>query len=498
MLTGHDEESIDVRERAHYAFVNAADADGAARVAFWLGLMLLLSGRPAQANGWFGRFRTVLGDDAYSASVWPGYERLNQGMMALFGRDEERSLALLAEALTIADSFDDPDLRLLSASGHGQALLALGRSAEGMSELDEVMVLAMTGGANPQAVGQVYCAVIAVCRNCLDLTRSTEWTAVLGRWCDDQPDLVPYRGQCLVHRSEVLQVRGQWDDAAREVEMLLDRWDTYGRDVAAGMALYQRGELHRLRGDFRAAERAYREALSAGHDPQPGLALLRMAQGRADTALLALTRALDEIPASFARARLLPAVVEVGVAAGDLTIARSAAAELAERAGSLDVGYLRAAAEMAGGTVLLAEGKPAEALGALRRADREWGRIDAKYEIARCRVLVASACQALGDTETAELERDAARRTFVDLGARHDLVQLDHAGPVAVPAPDRLTPRELEVLRLLSTGATNRDIAARLVLSERTVARHVANIFVKIRVSARAAATAYAYDHGLV
>lgn len=497
LLTGHDDTADAVRERAHHRFAADGRPDDAARVAFWLGLSLMTRGEVAQASGWFGRMSSVVAEDDVPASVWRGYRRLNEGMRALFSHDHQAALALLDEALATAARHDDDDLRLLAGNGHGQALLAVGRADEGMAELDEVMVLATTGAANPQAVGLVYCAVISVCRTCLDVTRGVEWTEVLTRWCDAQPDLVPYRGQCLVHRSEVLQVRGRWMDAIREVDALLERLSPYAHDVAAGMALYQRGELHRLCGEFEEAERAYRDALAAGHDPQPGLGLLRLAQGRTSVALLSLRRALDETPLDFGRARLLPALVEVAVAAGELEVARDAATELEECASRLDSGYLRASARVARGALALAGAQPGEALPALRRAAQTWGELNAPYEMARCRLLLARACEALGDRETAELERAAARRTFNDLGASYDVAGLDRAR-TSPGGPDGLTPREVEVLRLVATGASNRDIAEHLVLSERTVARHVANIFVKIGVSARAAATAYAYDQQLV
>lgn len=494
-LTGHDEEADDARERAHHAYLGVGDHDGAARVAFWLGLSLVMRGEPARGRGWFGRMRSVVGE-AFPDSVWAGYDALNQGMMTLFSGDLDRSLVVLGDALEIAARHHDIDLLLLAGSGHGQVLLALGRTAEGMAELDEVMVGATSSDASPQVVGRVYCAVIAVCRGCLDLARSAEWTEVLSRWCDSQPDLVPFRGQCLVHRSEVLQVRGRWDDAATEVEKVIAHEIPAG-DPAGGLALYQRAELHRLRGEFRAAERAYRDALAAGHDPQPGLALMRLVQGRGDAAMVALRRALAEARLVFTRVQLLPAVVEVALAVGEAAAARSAADELAEHAQRLDSAYVRATAATARGAVAIGADDPRAALTALREAVAEWASLEAPYDGARCRLLLAAACRTLGDAETAGLETDAARQVLTALGAKVDLDLLDGDG-AGTEAPDGLTPREVEVLCLVATGASNRDIAERLVLSESTVARHVANIFVKIGVSARAAATAYAYDHHLV
>jgi DNA-binding NarL/FixJ family response regulator len=498
MLTGHDDEADVVRERAHHAFLESGDHDGAARVAFWLGLSLLLRGEASRGRGWFGRMRAVVPADTFEQSVWRGYALVTDGMQALHVQAHAESLDLLAEAKGIAEGRGDVDLELLARNGHGQALLAVGRANEGMAELDQMLVLATSAGANPQAVGQVYCAAILVCRGCLDIERSVEWTQALDRWCAAQPDLMPYRGQCLVHRSEVLQLRGDWQGASHEIDTMIDRLSTYQTDMASGLALYQRGELYRLRGEFGRAEEAYQDAVRAGHDPQPGLALLRLSQGRAKTALVSLRRALEENPRVFVRARLLPAAASAAVAAGDLVYARAVAEELTAEAGRHDSAYLRAAAATTTGTVLLATGDPAAALTSLRAGLHEWFAMRAPYETARCRVLIARACRLLGDTESADLEGRAAAQAFTDLGARHDLSLLsaETAGPET--RQDGLTPRELEMLRALATGQSNREIAEQFVLSERTVARHVANIFLKLGLSSRAAATAYAYDHRLL
>jgi DNA-binding CsgD family transcriptional regulator len=273
----------------------------------------------------------------------------------------------------------------------------------------------------------------------------------------------------------------------------------------AGMASYQLGELHRLRGDFAEAELAYRKALQHGHDPQPGLALLRLAQGQTDSALLTISRALEENRLKLDRTRLLPAAVEIALAADDAELARIASTELSDAADALNAPYLHASACFARGATALAQGDAAGALGELRRSARIWRSMRAPYELARSRVLVAAACQALGDADTALMEREDARLAFEHLAAKHDLRLLERMVPACGPdsqAADRrdtagLTPREVEVLRLVATGASNRNIARKLVLSEKTIARHVANIFLKIGVSSRAAATAYAYQHGV-
>jgi DNA-binding CsgD family transcriptional regulator len=488
-LTGNDDEAEATRERAHHAYLASGDLEGAARTAFWLGLSLVMRGEPARGGGWFGIMRQVSGE-GFESSRWRGYESLNVGMMALLSGRVEESLTRFEQALDVAVRHDDVDLRMLAASGHGQALLSSGRIAEGMRELDEVMVFGTSTAASPQAVGQV-------CRGCLDLERGSEWTELLSRWCATQPDLQPYRGQCLVHRSEVLQVRGRWDDAMVETERVLDDDRRGDRDVALGMALYQRAELYRVRGDDERAERGYRDALRAGHDPQPGMALLRLAQGRVESAFLSLQRALAETHVAFQRIRLLPALVEAALGLDDLRVAAEAARELTETAARLDSVYARAIAATSSGAVSIAGGRPRESLGELRSALNDWANLDAPYEAARCRVLFARACQEVGDLDTAQLELDAARRVFTGLGALRDLALLD-GERTRQSAPAGLTRREVEVLRLVASGGSNREIAAELVLSEKTVARHVANIFVKIGVSSRAAATAFAYDASLV
>jgi ATP/maltotriose-dependent transcriptional regulator MalT len=294
-------------------------------------------------------------------------------------------------------------------------------------------------------------------------------------------------------------MRGRWGDAEQETHRARERLTLPRPDPAIGQAVYQQAELHRLRGAFAEADLAYRQASELGRSPEPGLAQLRLAQGQVEAAAAIIRRALGEARDRPTRASLLEPFVEIALAAGDVEAARDAASELGSIAAALDSPLLTAMAGRSDGAVRLAEGDAGGALGPFRRSHAAWLALDAPYEVARVRVLVARACQDLGDADTAALELDAARRTFRDLGAAPDLARVEE--PAAVPVerpPGGLTVRETEVLRLVATGRTNRAIATELVLSEKTVARHLSNIFTKLGISSRSAATAYAYEHHLV
>jgi DNA-binding CsgD family transcriptional regulator len=358
----------------------------------------------------------------------------------------------------------------------------------------------VTGGeVHPIVVGDVYCSLIEACQETFDLRRAEEWTAALGRWCAAQPELVAYRGQCLVHRAEILELHGAWQEAMDEARRASDRLSRPTAQPGLGAAFYRRAELHRLRGELAAAEEAYRQASAWGCEPYPGLALLRLAQGQVAAAAGAIRRVVDEARDRVSRARLLAAHVEIMLAAGDVPAAHAGADELAEIAAALAAPFLQAVAAQATGAVLLGEDDHRAALPPLRRAWAAWQELDAPYDAARVRVLIGLCCRALGDGDGAELELDAARRVLERLGAATDLDRLGlrHRASAGA-APGGLTARELEVLRLVAAGKSNRAIAAELVISEKTVGRHLSNIFNKLGLWSRAAATAYAYQHGLV
>ena len=498
-LIGRDDDAVEGLQRAHHAFLDDGEVARAVRCAFWIGLTLFLRGREAEGGGWLGRAQHALGNDTQSPLVERGYLLIPAALHQLNAGNPVAAHATCVEVAGIAEGGDAPDLVALSMLGQGQALIAMGETTRGVAALDEAMAAVTTGAVSPIAAGMVYCALIIVCRQIYDLRRAQEWTSVLSRWCEDQQDLHPYRGQCLVHRSQIMQLRGQWSEAIDEAQRACAHLADPPGDPVLGMAHYQLGELLRLRGKFDQGEQAYRRAAEAGHPVQPGLALLRLAEGRVDDATAAIRRvAADTENDTMRRSQVLAAYVEIVLAAGDVDAARTKANELMEIAADIDAPYLRAVATSALGAVQLADGDPRAASDSLGAACASWHELGAPYEAARVRLLMARAWMQLNDHDTAKMERDAARRVFEQLGAVPALAMADELADSPRPsAPAGLTPREVHVLRLVATGATNRDVADQLVISEKTVARHLSNIFTKLGVTSRAAATAYAFRHHL-
>ena len=497
-LLGRDADSAKAWVRAFKLLEDRGEAQRAVRCAFWLAFELMNADEMAQAGGWLARAGRLL-EGCEPGCVESGFLLLPGALQAVYGGEAQAACRGFAEAAAVGDRFGDRDLMTLGRMGQGQALIALGRPADGVALLDEVMVGVAAGEVSPLVAGVAYCAVISACHELFDFRRAGEWTAALSHWCEAQPDLVPYRGQCLVHRSQIMQVHGSWPGALLEAQRACERLAQPPGQPALGMAFCQRGELHRLRGEFPLAEQAYRQANHFGHEPQPGLALLRLAQDQVGTAQASIRRAVEETRDPMTRTRRLPAYVEIALAAGDVKAAHEAADELSGIASAAGMTALGAVADTAQGAVLLADGDPRAALQTLRQAWRAWQELDAPYDGARVRVLVGVACRALGDQDGAEMEFDAARRVFAELGASPDVARVESISSVtATTARGGLTAREAQVLRLVAAGKTNRAIASDLFLSEKTVARHVSNIFTKLGVASRSAATAYAYEHNLV
>lgn len=497
-LVGRDEDSESIRSRAHQAFVERGDRESAARCAFWLAYGLFHRGAVAPAGGWAARAGRLI-DEAGRESVIRGYLLVPDGIRRVGAGDLSGAHATFVQVFEIARRFGDRDLAAVARHGRGRALIRQGSIVDGMTLLDEAMVAVLADEVSAVLAGDIYCGVLEACREVFDLRRAREWTESLTQWCRSQPDLVRYRGECLIYRAEILQLQGDWSGALRDAQQACERLAVLPGQPAIGGAFYRVGEIHRLLGEFTRADEAYRQAAQSGRRPQPGLSLLRLARGETATAATALRAVLDQTAERRTRARMLPALVEVELAREDVAAASLAAGELSEIAAVFDAPVLHAQSAQANGAVRLAEGDARAALAALREAWTIWRDVGMPYEEAQARVLIAVASERVGDVDTRNAEFDAARHAFKRLGAAPSLTRLTELSqPRAQKSTSGLSPREEQVLRLIAAGKSNRAIGDELFISEKTVARHVSNIFNKLGVSSRAAATAYAYQRDLI
>lgn len=497
-LIGREQDYLKALDRAHRAFLDADECARAARCAFWIGLCLLFRGETGPATGWFGRAGRIIAREGGECAE-EGYVLLSRAARCLAESDSQGAYDAAAKGVEVGERFREPDLIACTRHLQGQALLQQWQVEQGLALLDEAMVSVVAGELSPRMTGLIYCSVIDSCMQFYAFDRAREWTFALSRWCEGQSQLVSFTGACLVHRAEIMQLQGAWPDAVEEAHRACSGFPEEVGQQPPAAAFYRRGELHRLRGEFTAAEEAYRDASARGLEPQPGLALLRMAQGRLDAATIAIRRTVNGTSDRLQRTKLLPACVEIMLAAGDVAGARDAWRELEEIARDIGVAALGAMAAHARGSVELAEGNAAAALWSLRQAFEFWHKAGAPYQAARVRELVGLACHALGDEEAAGLELEVAKTTFQQLGGAPDLDRItSHSHGTEIAYSHGLTKRELQILRLLAAGRTNKVIASELFVSQRTVDRHVSNLFGKLDVSSRAAAASYAHKHRLI
>jgi tetratricopeptide (TPR) repeat protein len=423
-MLGRDDAYVSALERAHHAYLRGGGPLRAVRCGFWLGVSFALRGEMGPATGWLGRAQRLV-EREEDDCVEQGYLLLAGVFRHAAAGDWDAAYATAAEAAAVGERFGEPDLTALALFEQGRALTKRERAEDGLALLDEAMVSVTAGELSPIVTGLVYCAVIAACQEAYAMRRAQEWTAALTHWCEQQPDMLAFTGRCLVHRAELMQLQGSWHDALEEARRACERLAREMNQLWTAHAFYQQAEIHRLRGEFAAARQAYTEVSQCGSEPQPGLSLLRLAEGNHDAAAAAIRRALGETSERLKRARLLPACVEILLVAGDAEEARRICHELDAIAADYGSSMLSAIAAHARGAVDLVEGDASAALIPLREAWQGWHELEVPYEAARARVLIGLACRALGDDDTAKLEFGSARRTFEELGAAPDLARLD-------------------------------------------------------------------------
>jgi DNA-binding NarL/FixJ family response regulator len=483
------EEEIALRQRAHSAYVESGDHRRAAHTAWMLCVRFGLRGEQPVAAGWLHRARRLLAHEP--ECVEHGYLACSEAEHALANGHPDVAESFAQEAVRIGELAGDRELFALGISWHGLALLARNDVDAGTALLDEAMSAVVAGDLDAHFTGWIYCFAIGMCMGIADIPRAAAWSDAASRWCATLPEATPYHGLCRVRQVEVMSLRGQLDAAEGDARVACDEMMAFEPHLA-GEAFYAAGEILRCKGDLVGAEEAFNRARELGQDPQPGLALIRHAEGKPEAAAAALRVAIADTGRSpLGRAAILSAQVDVALTLDDLDTARAACDELDALADGLPSDYLRARSSGARGSLLLARGRAEDAVAELRHASRLWRELGAMAEVARTRRCIGLAMQRLGDEESAAHELAAAERELGRLGVatRRQVEAWEPAGP--------LTQRECEVLRLVASGRTNRQIASELVVSEHTVARHLSNIFTKLDVSSRTAAAAYAFEHHL-
>jgi ATP/maltotriose-dependent transcriptional regulator MalT len=487
---GRLEDCIAVREAAYRAYDELGDIRRAGQCAVWLWEHHAICSRPSVAGGWLRRARRALDGD--TECVEYGNLVLREAEMAHGCGELDLALQLATAALGLARRLGSTDLEAEALQTKGRVLIDHGHVDDGMGHLDEAMLFAVEGRLGPFATGKVYCSLIAACEDVGDFDRAAEWTEATGRWAQQHPFAI-FPGICRLHRAVVLKRRGALEAAEQEAARACEELrQSHVANSAAAWA--EVGDIRRRLGQLDQAEEAFARSQETGGGPCGGLALLRLAQSRVDEAMAIIIRSVAAQSNPLARAAVLPMLVHIAVAAGDLDAAHRALAELETTVATFGTATLRATERSTRGRLQLAEGDPASHE-TLRQAADAWHGLDVPYEEATARTLRGQALRVVGDDAGATASFETAVRLFDQIGARLDAREVLASSKPALPAG--LTEREVEVLRLVAGGLTNNEIASELFLSAKTVSRHLSNIFTKIGVSSRAGATAFAFEHHL-
>jgi class 3 adenylate cyclase/DNA-binding CsgD family transcriptional regulator len=489
---GRLDDCIVARERAYRSYDELGNHRRAGQCAVWLFEHHAMKASPAMAGAWLRRARRALADDPDCTEH--GAMLLREAEVAHGSGELDRAHALAAAVIVLSRTLHSADLEAQALQTVGRILIDQGEVADGLGHLDEAMLFAVEGRLGPYATGKIYCSLISACEELGDFDRSAEWTEATTKWAQQHPFAI-FPGICRIHRAVVLKRSGALAEAEHEAERACE--ELHDRHVGNCAAAYAEvGDIRRRLGQLDRAEEAFAEAQRLCGQPCGGLALLRLAQGRTETALAIITGCLSNTKNQLARSALLPSFVHVAIAAGDLPAAAEALTELDAIAAGFQTRTLRATALSSRARLQLAEGNADEACGTLRQALDAWQVLRVPYEVATTHTLLGQALRQRGDNSGAAESFAAASTLFDQIGVSLDARRLADEAHPALPAG--LTMREVEVLRLIAAGMTNNEIAAALCLSVKTVSRHLSNIFTKIGVTSRAAATAFAFEHQLV
>lgn len=495
-VSAHDKEMLATLERVYAHHVENQDHARSAQAAFWSGIRNMMIGDVSIGAGWLQRAAKHAAQTEPDC-VQRGYLLLPRVFMNRAKGDYETAVEIADEAMKFGEKCDEPDLVALAGSLKGSILFLLGRIDDGYDPIDEVMLLATGAKLSPLVTAIVYCEIVTSCCRVQEMVRAREWTAILTAWCQRNPQARAFGGVCKVHRAEILQLEGNWNDAYSEAEQAGKSLAGTTEQTAMALAAYWQGEILRLRGNNRESEREYRRASEIGIDPQPGFSLLRLSQNRLDDAVSMISRSLKTAADMPEKAALLPAAIEILIAKEDLDAAQVLCAEMASIADSYATEVLLRVADQCHGALAMAQEDYSVAVSALKRARDYWTEFGAPYLVGRLRVDIARGMMAMGDDVSANMELDAAEKLFSELGAAPDLAHIGSMRAASRPSPTGgLTLREKDVLRRMADGETNREIAEALGLSPKTVNRHVENIFDKLEVSSRAAAVAVSLKAG--